>query len=245
MKFEAINISKSYSGNKILQDVNIHLNDGEIISIIGPSGIGKSTLFNILSGIESPDNGKILLSEKDITSKVGKVAYMPQRDLLLPYKNIIDNVSLPLLFNNKSKKEARKEALPLFKTFDLENSEYKYPHELSGGMKQRAALLRTYLCFKEVALLDEPFSALDAITKSKMHKWYLELMKQIMISTIFITHDIDEAIYLSDRIYILNGKPAKVTNEIIIERDSSSKKDFLLNDKFLKYKKMIIDILSP
>lgn len=214
---KAQNISKSFGEKQVLSDVNITLNKGEIVSLLGVSGAGKTTLFNILSGIYKADTGNVYLNGEDITGKPGKVSYMLQKDLLFPYRKVIDNVCLPLIINGAKKKEAREKALPLFKVFDIEGTEFKYPDQLSGGMRQRAALLRTYLSSNGVALLDEPFSALDTITRTKIHKWYLDVMGQIDLSTVFITHDIDEAIILSDRIYILSGTPGTIANEIVIE----------------------------
>ena len=142
------------------------------------------------------------------------------------------------------KQEARKKAEPLFGEFGLEGTQYQYPSQLSGGMRQRAALLRTYLSSNGVALLDEPFSALDTITKSNIHRWYLDVMEKIHLSTLFIIHDIDEAILLSDRIYILNGKPGRITEEIMIEEQKPRPADFNLTDTFFHYKKEIISKLA-
>ena len=229
---KAQNISKSFGEKQVLSDVNITLNKGEIVSLLGVSGAGKTTLFNILSGIYKADTGNVYLNSEDITGKPGKVSYMLQKDLLFPYRKVIDNVCLPLIINGAKKKEAREKALPLFKVFDIEGTEFKYPDQLSGGMRQRAALLRTYLSSNGVALLDEPFSALDTITRTKIHKWYLDVMGQIDLSTVFITHDIDEAIILSDRIYILSGTPGTIAND-----------DFNLTDEFLAYKRKIVQLL--
>ena len=210
------------------------------MSLLGVSGSGKTTLFHVLSGLTEPQEGRILLSGEDITGKPGKISYMLQKDLLFAHKKIIDNVSLPLVLKGMKKKEAREKADALFEEFGLENTQYKYPCQLSGGMRQRAALLRTYLSSNGVALLDEPFSALDTITKSNIHKWYLNVMQQIDLSTLFITHDIDEAILLSDRIYILNGKPGEIKDEIIIKEKKPRPEDFYLTDTFLNYKREII-----
>lgn len=240
---KAQNISKSFGEKQVLSDVNITLNKGEIVSLLGVSGAGKTTLFNILSGIYKADTGKVYLNGEDITGKPGKVSYMLQKDLLFPYRKVIDNVCLPLIINGAKKKEAREKALPLFKVFDIEGTEFKYPDQLSGGMRQRAALLRTYLSSNGVALLDEPFSALDTITRTKIHKWYLDVMGQIDLSTVFITHDIDEAIILSDRIYILSGTPGTIANEIVIDEKKPRRDDFNLTDEFLAYKRKIVQLL--
>ncbi len=240
---KAQNISKSFGKKQVLSDVNITLNKGEIVSLLGVSGAGKTTLFNILSGIYKADTGNVYLNGEDITGKPGKVSYMLQKDLLFPYRKVIDNVCLPLIINGAKKKEAREKALPLFKVFDIEGTEFKYPDQLSGGMRQRAALLRTYLSSNGVALLDEPFSALDTITRTKIHKWYLDVMGQIDLSTVFITHDIDEAIILSDRIYILSGTPGTIANEIVIDEKKPRRDDFNLTDEFLAYKRKIVQLL--
>ena len=236
-------INKSFGEKQVLKDVSIVLHEGEIISLLGVSGSGKTTLFNVLSGIYKPDSGTVTLNDKDVTGKPGEISYMLQKDLLFPYRKVIDNVCLPLILNGEKKKKAREIANPYFETFGLEGTQMKYPSQLSGGMRQRAALLRTYLSSKGVALLDEPFSALDTITKSKIHKWYLNVMQDINLSTVFITHDIDEAILLSDRIYILSGKPGTVSDEIIIDVPKPRSNDFNLTDEFLKYKRQIVEIL--
>ena len=166
---------------------------------------------------------------------------MLQKDLLLPYMTVLDNTVLPLVIKGENKKKARERAGSLFEKFGLEGCEKKYPSQLSGGMRQRAALLRTYLSSQGIALLDEPFSALDALTKSAMQKWYLNIMQEIKLSTIFITHDIDEAILLSDRIYIMGGKPGKIIAEIVISTAKPRPQDFNLSEEFLKYKKQIVE----
>ena len=239
----AENIKKSFDEKVILDGVNLTLRQGELISLLGVSGAGKTTLFNCISGIDRPDSGRVVLDGQDITGQPGHISYMLQKDLLLPYKKIIDNVSLPLLLSGKSKKEARTEAGSHFAQFGLEGTQQQYPAELSGGMRQRAALLRTYLAGDRVALLDEPFSALDTITKSAMHRWYLSVMEEIKLSTIFITHDIDEAILLSDRIYILNGTPGTIKDEIVIQERKPRAEDFALSEEFLEYKRQIISKL--
>ena len=212
--------TKKYSGRPIIKDINIELHKGELISLLGVSGSGKTTLFHVLSGLTTPEEGRVLLNGEDITSRPGQISYMLQKDLLFPHKKIIDNTALPLVLHGMSKNEARKKAQMYFKDFGLEGTEYQYPSQLSGGMRQRAALLRTYLSSNGVALFD--------------------VMQHIDLSTIFITHDIDEAILLSDRIYILNGKPGEIRDEIIIKEKKPRAEDFYLTDEFLAYKREII-----
>ena len=238
---EVQNVTFSYDDQTtVLQDVNLTLNKGELICLLGVSGGGKTTLFNVIAGLNRPQQGSVLLHGEDITGQTGRVSYMLQKDMLLPYRTIEDNVALPLLLGGMKKREARKTVGKHFAQFGIEGTQKKYPAELSGGMRQRAALLRTYMFSNDVALLDEPFSALDTLTKSEMHRWYLNIMDEIKLSTIFITHDIDEAILLSDRIYLLGGKPGTITDEIIIDEPKPRRKDFNLTDKFLQYKRTII-----
>ena len=237
-------VSKSFDGQKILEQISLELREGEIVSLLGVSGGGKTTLFNLISGLTVPDEGKIWLEDAEITGKPGMISYMLQKDLLLPYRTIVDNVALPLVIKGMKKSEAREKAAGYFEQFGLSGYEKKYPAQLSGGMKQRAALLRTYLFSEKVALLDEPFSALDMLTKSAVHEWYLDVMEKIHLSTIFITHDIDEAILLSDRIYLLTGRPGKLTKEVVIKEPKPRRKDFNLSEAFLNYKREILEHLG-
>lgn len=236
---KAENITKKYEGEDVISHINLHLHEGEIVSLLGVSGGGKTTLFNVLSGLSQPDEGRVFLADEDITGKPGKISYMLQKDLLLPYYTTLHNVALPLIIKGEKKKEAYKKAKELFPFFGLEDTEKKFPHQLSGGMRQRAAFLRTYLSSEGVALLDEPFSALDTITKASVHEWYLRIMEEIKLSTLFITHDIDEAILLSDRVYILSGKPGRITDEIIIDLPKPRNNSVVFTEKFISYKKLI------
>ena len=242
-KLEVKNVSKSFDGRPVLSDISIELNRGELVCLLGVSGGGKTTLFNIISGLLMPDTGTVLLDGRDITGRPGSISYMLQKDLLLPYRTIEDNAALPLLLKGIKKREARAQAAPLFAQFGLEATEKKYPAQLSGGMRQRAALLRTYLFSRDVALLDEPFSALDTLTKSAIHRWFLDVMEKIRLSTLFITHDIDEAILLSDRIYLLSGSPGTITAEIVIREPKPRSAEFNLTPEFLSYKRQILELL--
>lgn len=243
-KLTICDISKSYGEKEVLKDVSVVLKENELVCLLGISGAGKTTLFNIIAGLLAPDCGEVLLDGKNITNHAGNISYMLQKDLLLPYKTIEDNVSLPLIIKGMKKRDARDKVAEYFEEFGLEGTQKLYPASLSGGMKQRAALLRTYLFSDQIALLDEPFSALDMITKGKIHRWYLDIMEKIKLSTLFITHDIDEAILLSDRIYLITGTPGQITKEIIMKEKRPRDEEFLLSPEFLRYKKEILESLQ-
>ena len=238
--FEAQNISKTYEEEAIIENVSVSLGKGELVSLLGPSGIGKTTLFNIMSGLESPSSGKVMLDGKDITMLPGQVSYMQQKDLLLPFMKIIDNVSVPLRLKGMDKKSSREKASEYMSEFGLEGCEQKYPSQLSGGMRQRAAFLRAYLYSDKLMLLDEPFSALDTITKTSMHQWYKKVSKIHNTTTFFITHDIDEAILLSDKIYVMEGPVGHITEEFIVPYYEVRNEEILLTEEFISLKRKII-----
>ncbi|MFR8221659.1 MAG: ABC transporter ATP-binding protein [Blautia faecis] len=247
MSFYEQNILQKHMVRRtIIKDISIsNWSRVRLVSLLGVSGSGKTTLFHMCFPVLSPpDEGKVYLNDKDdhFHSWTASATCL-QKDLLLPHKKVIDNVALPLVLKGVKKAEAREKANPLFAEFGLEGTQYQYPSQLSGGMRQRAALLRTYLSSSGVALLDEPFSALDTLTKASVHKWYLEVMQHIDLSTLFITHDIDEAILLSDRIYILNGTPGTIKDEIVIQERKPRAADFALSEEFLEYKRQIISKL--
>lgn len=237
------NINKSFGPRQVLKNVSFSLQRGEFVSIVGKSGSGKSTLFNIIAGLEASDDGQVILNGNDITGKTGHVSYMLQKDLLFPYYTILDNVCLPLIISGSTKADARRQASPLFKEFGLEGTQKLSPAQLSGGMKQRAALLRTYLSSREVTLLDEPFSALDMITKNQMHQWYLQTMEKHHLSTILITHDIEEAILLSDRILILenavSSKKSNLIKEVKVCQPHPRSQDFIFTKDFSDLKQEV------
>lgn len=238
-------ISKSYGDKKVIEDISIELHEGEIVSLLGISGSGKTTLFNIISGLDVPDGGKVFLGDDEVTGRSGKISYMLQKDLLLPYYTVLDNVCLPLVIKKgMKKKDAREKASEMFSQFGIDGTQNAYPSRLSGGMRQRAALLRTYLSSDGAALLDEPFSALDTITKSAVHEWYLDIMQKIKLSTLFVTHDIDEAILLSDRIYILSGSPGRISAEFTVDEPKPRNNAFTLTQDFIAYKRRIIEALA-
>ena len=235
---EVKNLSYSFGNNPILKDINIHVNENEIVAIVGSSGVGKSTLFNLIAGVLKKQIGEITINGSN--DYIGKVAYMLQKDLLFEHKTIINNVILPLIIAKVNKKEALEEGNKILKQFNLDKYANKYPQQLSGGMRQRVALIRTYMFKRKIFLLDEAFSALDAITKKELHKWYLDLKKEFNLTTLLITHDIEEAVFLSDRIYILGNKPGEIIGEIKIEINPNEDIDV----QRLFYKKEILNIMN-
>lgn len=254
MLFYCESITKNYNDKPVVQNISFDLHKGGFISLLGPSGVGKTTLFNVLAGVEKPDIGKVFFNEEDITGITGKVSYMLQKDLLLEYRTVIDNVILPLLIHGDKKKTAREKAADFFPMFGLSGYENKYPNELSGGMRQRAALLRTCLATSvadlkteklrnPVILLDEPFSALDAITRRKMQVWYAEIAEKMNVSTFFITHDVEEALVLSDTVYIMNGKPGKITHKVIVQPHRPRDSNFTVTKEFAEQKHFILNAI--
>lgn len=228
----------------IIEDVSFYLDQNEFVTLIGPSGCGKSTIFNMIAGIVPVEEGKVFIDGRDCTGEVGQVSYMYQKDLLLPWKKVIDNTILPLIIKGESVREARKKVIPYLKLFGLEGFEYKYPFQLSGGMRQRAALLRTYMFSKDIVLLDEPFGGLDAITRSKMQSWLLEVIEKVKASVLFVTHDIEEAIYLSDRIYVLTERPARIKEEVPIHLPRPREREIVTTTQFNRIKRHILLNLS-
>ena len=235
---EVKNLSYSFGNNPILKNINIHVNKNEMVAIVGSSVVGKSTLFNLIAGVLKKQTGEITIDGSN--DYIGKVAYMLQKDLLFEHKTIINNVILPLIIAKVNKKKALEEGNKILKQFNLDKYANKYPQQLSGGMRQRVALIRTYMFKRKIFLLDEAFSALDAITKKELHKWYLDLKKEFNLTTLLITHDIEEAVFLSDRIYILGNKPGEIIGEIKIEINPNEDIDV----QRLFYKKEILNIMN-
>ena len=189
---------------------------GRFVSLVGPSGCGKSTLFNVIAGLLQPTEGRVLIDGEDATGTIGRVGYMLQKDLLLPWRTVVDNVILGMEVQGTPRNEARQRALPLLHRYGMSGFEHLYPNSLSGGMRQRAALLRTLLFDTDVILLDEPFGALDAQTKLRMQEWLMQLWGDFRKTVVFVTHDVEEAIYLSDEIHVMGTRPGRILETIPI-----------------------------
>lgn len=227
-----------------LGGVSLQVGAGEFVSLIGPSGCGKSTIFNIACGLVSPDSGRVVLDGKPGVAPAEIISYMPQKDLLLPWRNILRNVTLAREVQGADLEEAINEARQLLPLFGLQGFENSYPAELSGGMRQRAALMRTVLARREVLLLDEPFGALDAITRVNMQQWLLEVWHKFNYAVLFITHDIEEALFLSDRIYVLSPRPARVRLHLEVNLSRPRYRKMVTGESFLKLKNQVMDALE-
>jgi ABC-type nitrate/sulfonate/bicarbonate transport system ATPase subunit len=200
----------------VLDSLDLAAGRGEFVVLIGPSGSGKSTIFNLITGLLRPDSGDILLDGVSIVGRAGMVGDMPQRELLLPWRTVLENVILGPELAGHPRQEARARAKALLPRFGLDGFGDAYPSALSGGMRQRAALLRTFLCERDVILLDEPFGALDALTRRDLQFWLLDVWAEFRPTILFITHDIQEAVLLADRVLVFSARPARVTMEVAV-----------------------------
>ncbi len=242
------NISATYDSGEarlpVLKDISLRLKKGEFAALLGPSGSGKSTLLKIAAGLIRPDRGRVLLNGQESTGRVQKVGYMPQQDLLFPWKTLLENAALPLLAAGMAKKEASSRVRELLPIFGLEGFARYYPHQLSGGMRQRAALLRTVLIESSLLLLDEPFAALDAITRENLQEWLLSVLERFHRSVLFVTHSIDEAIYLADRVYLISERPGRIVLEQPIELPRPRSRGIITTAPFLSYKALLMKSLQ-
>lgn len=237
-------IVKNLGGLLTLNGINLQVENQAFVGILGPSGCGKSTLFNIISGLLPPDSGQVLIDGEDVAGCTGRVSYMQQQDLLLPSRNVLDNVSIPLLLKGMPKKAARAEARKHLATFGLAGFETYYPSQLSGGMRQRAALLRTHLFSSDIWLLDEPFASLDAITKRQMQAWLIGVYEQLQPTVLFITHDVDEALYLCDRIYVLSECPTVIKLEVVVPCSRALRNRTITDPEYGKVRDRILESLA-
>jgi ABC-type nitrate/sulfonate/bicarbonate transport system ATPase subunit len=228
---------------RAVEPLTLEIESGRFISLVGPSGCGKSTLFNIIAGLLQPTEGRVLIDGEDATGTIGRVGYMLQKDLLLPWRTVLDNVILGVEIQGMPLRDARERALPLLKKYGLAGFEYLYPNSLSGGMRQRAALLRTLLFDTDVILLDEPFGALDAQTKLQMQEWLMQLWSDFKKTVVFVTHDVDEAIYLSDEIHVMGTRPGRILESIPIALPRPRARTSTLGQDFIAIKERCLNLL--
>jgi ABC-type nitrate/sulfonate/bicarbonate transport system ATPase subunit len=227
-----------------LSPVSLTIEQGRFVSLIGPSGCGKSTIFNIVAGLLEPSGGRVLIDGADATGTIGRVGYMLQKDLLLPWRTVLDNVILGMEIQSVPLRTARERALPLLHRYGLSGFEYLYPNALSGGMRQRAALLRTLLFDTDIILLDEPFGALDAQTKLQMQEWLLGLWSDFGKTVVFVTHDIEEAIFLSDEVHVMATRPGRIVESIAVPIPRPRARDATLTPEFVAIKQHCLALLT-
>jgi ABC-type nitrate/sulfonate/bicarbonate transport system ATPase subunit len=240
-------ISKSFQRDggpiQALRDLDLHVPAGRFASILGPSGSGKSTLLGILAGLDRPDSGEVKLLQAGADNAQLHVGYMPQRDLLLPWRSALDNATVALEVSGIDKRVARERVLPLFAEFGLSGFAASYPSELSGGMRQRVSFLRSAVLARGLMLLDEPFGALDALTRASMHEWLLGASARMGSTFVLVTHDVDEAILLSDIVYVLSPRPGRVVGEIKVDLPRPRSLDSASDERFSSYRKQLLDLL--
>jgi len=246
---EVRGIDKSYRVDgqpvKVLDGVDLCAPAGTFVTVLGPSGCGKTTLFSIITGLQQADAGDVLFDGQAVSQRLGRVGYMPQHDLLLPWRRLLDNVILGPEVHGEDLDQARQEARGLLPLFGLEGFEGSYPSGLSGGMRQRAALLRTILCRQEILLLDEPLGALDAITRYGMQEWLLEVWERFRYTILFITHDVEEAAFLSDVVYVLAPRPTRVAARVPVHLPRPRKREMTLSPEFAQLKMGLLETLQP
>lgn len=244
LQVEGLSLTYPWEGRplEVLSGIGLALDKGEIAAIVGPSGSGKSSFFNALTGLLPYQSGRIRLNGADLPHLRGHAAYMQQKDLLLPWRTTLDNAILGLEIQGMPRPAARDRARRLFQEFGLAGFENTYPDELSGGMRQRAALMRTILCHRDILLLDEPFGALDAITRRSMQTWLLSVWDRIRASVILITHDVEEALLLADRVYVWSAPPATVRAvlEVPMARPRRA-----ADPDLVALKERLLDLLAP
>jgi ABC-type nitrate/sulfonate/bicarbonate transport system ATPase subunit len=207
---EARGVSKCFGDTQAISEVDLRVGRGELVALVGPSGCGKSTLLATIAGLVQPDEGQILLDGEVVANRLGRTALMPQRDALLPWRTVVDNAILGLVVAGRDTRQTRERARALLPRFGLEGFGDRYPAALSGGMRQRAAFLRTVLSERDVLLLDEPFGALDALTRRSMQEWLLDLWDELSRTILLVTHDVEEALLLADRVAVMTARPGRI-----------------------------------
>jgi ABC-type nitrate/sulfonate/bicarbonate transport system ATPase subunit len=242
---EIAHVFKTSDGGSVyaVDRINLSVPEGRFASIIGPSGCGKTTLFNIIAGLETPTSGEVLVDGRNVTGMIGIVGYMLQKDLLFPWRTVLDNICLGMELRGMPMREARERAMPYLARYGLGGFEKQFPAALSGGMKQRAALLRTLLYDSDIVLLDEPFGALDAQTKSLMQNWLLQLWSDFRKTVLFVTHDLDEALFLSDEIFVLSARPGRIKAQIDVPLPRPRTRDVFASPVFLDLKHHCTELL--
>ena len=242
-KLEIRDVAQRFDATEALASTSLTVPEGEFVSIVGPSGCGKSTLFNVISGILRPTLGQVILDQRDITASPGHVGYMLQKDLLLPWKTALENITLGAALTRRLTKRDREQAAALAARYGLGDFLNHYPHAMSGGMRQRVALMRTLAFAREVMLLDEPFGALDSQTRMEMQQWLLRVWAEQQSTILFVTHDVDEAIFLADRVVVMSARPGRIEREFHVGLDRPRELATLTHPRFTALKHDILALI--
>lgn len=249
-RLEVINVVSTYEerGKRLeaLDGLSLTVGEAEFVALVGPSGSGKSTLLDIVSGLLEPDSGQVLLNGAPTAARqrLGRSAYMQQRDLLLPWRTTIGNAAVGLEAAGVTRSAAEQEATQQLRRFGLEGFGDSYPGQLSGGMRQRTAFLRTILPNKELLLLDEPFGALDALTKADLQMWLVDLWEQERSSVLMVTHDVEEAVLLADRVVVLTSRPGRLATEIVVSLPRPRTRVMMASQEFMAHRHALLQALG-
>ena len=250
-RLEISRVTKWYAGagrdaprELVLDDISLAVRAGEFAALVGPSGAGKSTLLTIIAGLDEPDSGSVLLDGDPAGPRLGRVAYMQQRDLLLPWRTVLDNARLGLELQGTPRAEANRHVSDLAEKFGLARVLSAHPWRLSGGMRQRAALLRSVLPARGVLLLDEPFGALDAITRASLQVWLGEVLDRSDRAVLFVTHDVEEAVLLADRVYVLSAQPGRIVASVDVDLPRPRPQGIVTTDRFVEVKRRLLGLLQ-
>jgi len=240
---EISGVAKSFADTVVLAPTDLRIDEGSFVSIVGPSGCGKSTLFNIIAGLLAPDAGEVTLEGRDIVGATGHVGYMLQKDLLVPWRSVEDNITMAARLTRRVTEADRSEARQIARRYGLGEFLDHYPKALSGGMRQRVAFMRTLVTHQKLLLLDEPFGALDAQTRLDMQRWLLDVWRESGRTVLFITHDVDESIFLSDRILVMSPRPGRVVADLANTLARPRDLDVLTDPQFVALKSEIMHLL--
>ncbi len=239
----ATDVTVRFGDTLALRGASVHVDAGEFVSIVGPSGCGKSTLFNVISGLVEPAAGAVRIDGVDVTGSTGHVGYMLQKDLLVPWRTVTGNIVLGAALTTGVTARDEAEARALAERYGLAGFLDHYPHALSGGMRQRVALMRTLAVHRDVLLLDEPFGALDSQTRLEMQRWLLEVWDELDRTVLFVTHDVDEAIFLADRVLVMSPRPGRIASEIAVPLERPRRLEALTSPPFMALKRRLLDLL--
>jgi ABC-type nitrate/sulfonate/bicarbonate transport system ATPase subunit len=236
-------IAMSFGSTVALEPTSLTIEDGSFVAIVGPSGCGKSTLFNVIAGLLKPDSGEVQVANQVVTGTSGHVGYMLQKDLLMPWRTVEDNITMAARLTRGVTREDRIEARRVAKQYGLGEFLHHYPHALSGGMRQRVAFMRTLVTRHPLLLLDEPFGALDAQTRLEMQQWLLQVWKEARRTVLFITHDVDESIFLSDRVLVMSPRPGRIIADFANPLERPRSLDVLTDLRFVELKSQVLHLL--